>query len=97
MFEIGQHVVCVDDRKDAYIPPGFNGIGNLDGLTKGIVYTVRSFVDSPVGDLCLRLEEIVRPILTTGGWWNGGEPGFDARRFRPLRRLTVDEFLMEEA
>lgn len=92
-FHIGAHVVCIDDNLYSFQYPGIEYANDdLDGLTKGIVYTIRDiFVDPFFDDLTFRLEEIYRqPSI------EDYEPGFDARRFRPLRKLTVEDFAVEE-
>lgn len=89
-FSIGQWVVCVDDRLDTewHDPMRFFYVGDLDGLRRGYVYTVRAAGrDEWDGAPGLWLVEIVRSIcgdLTE-------EPGFAAARFRPLdeARLTI--------
>lgn len=91
-FAPGQLVCCVDDAPHGWTRYGGVSDRDLDGLTKGTVYTVRDVFDDPPGGVgpraSVRLEEIIRrpdyryPHL---------EPGFAACRFRPLdeSRLTV--------
>jgi hypothetical protein len=87
-FRIGQNVVCVDDA----IPHGgtvyskrlrcsFRLLGDLDGLKRGAIYTVRGIDLDWADELpVLFLEEIVRPPFHS----EQAETGFDQRRFRPL-------------
>ena len=87
-FRIGQKVVCVDDA----IPHGgtvyskrlrctFRLLGDLDGLKRGAIYTVRGIDVDWADELpVLFLEEIVRPPFHS----EQQETGFDQRRFRPL-------------
>lgn len=91
MFHIGQLVVCVDDRENAYRKFKCTYQGNLDGLAKDAIYTIRGFYngDNPVwnkGDLYL--EEIVRPL-------EGGreEAPYHYARFRPV--VTTDISIFE--
>jgi hypothetical protein len=88
-FRIGQLVVCIDDSiqesgivfsKRLHKP--FLLRGDLNGLTRGQIYTVRGidldWVDEkPV----LFLEEIIRPKLHH----EHAETGFLASRFRPVQ------------
>lgn len=88
-FRIGQKVVCIDDS----IPQGgtvysprlrcsFRLLGDMDGLTRGSIYTVRGIDVDWADELpVLFLEEIIRPTLGT----EQQETGFDQRRFRPLQ------------
>jgi len=90
MFQVGQHVVCVDAE-----PEDGDPLADMGGLTKGRVYTVRSISPGhywsgeyyPAGDLFL--VEIVRSAEP--GWEHEGEAPFFAHRFRPLSsdRLSI--------
>jgi hypothetical protein len=87
-FRIGQKVVCIDDA----IPQGgtvyskrlrcsFRLLGDLSGLKRGAIYTVRGIDVDWADELpVLFLEEIVRPPFHS----EQAETGFDQRRFRPL-------------
>ena len=87
-FRIGQKVMCIDDA----IPDGgtvyskrlrctFRLLGDLDGLKRGAIYTVRGIDLDWADELpVLFLEEIVRPPFHS----EQAETGFDQRRFRPL-------------
>lgn len=75
MFRVGMKVVCVDDGRY----PGQWHDPNLDGLTKGRVYTIRQ-----VGLVCwldgsegVRLQEIFRDPVDE-------DMPYFARRFRPV-------------
>lgn len=75
-FHVGQKVVCVDDT----MPPEGNGIGTLNGLKKGSVYTVRRVgVDALYQAPGVWLEEIIRP-----DWLHYGETAYNIIRFRPV-------------
>lgn len=81
MFHIGQMVLCVNDDPTAFRRPGKITVGfGLDGLTKGMVYTVRG----TNGCDCWRckdnilIEEIVRDTD-----FCGTECGFKLRPFPP--------------
>lgn len=97
-FEPGALVLCVDDRDPSVIgiPAGAHFAGwtdeppQLDGLVRGKVYTVRALgVDWSNDEPVVFLAEIVRPYSDE----EGGEPGYYARRFRPLKKLTTESFL----
>lgn len=93
MFNVGQHVVCVDDRppEELGILPGPGGwIEDDEWIVRGRVYTVRGFVpDWFDGDLTVLLAELHRsPVLGVEPY----EVGFDARRFRPLKDSSLDVF-----
>lgn len=94
MFHIGQKVVCVDDSyppedMDFFCVDGVERrlTGDLDGLSRGRIYTIRSLgVSFVTGEPVLRLEEILREI----GPSDPNEPGFHASRFRPLIERKTD-------
>lgn len=76
-FRVGQKVVCVNTA-----PIGGN-LGDLHGLTKGVVYTIREVGIDPWWDIpALWLVEIYRPVYP--GYEDTGEVGYDISRFRPL-------------
>lgn len=87
-FHVGQFVACVDTGDHPEWIPDGSVIGDLDGLSKGIVYTVREIDVLAWDDTTdnIRLWEIVRPtklgIVDTP---------YDARRFRPVdeTRLAI--------
>lgn len=84
MFYVGQKVVCVDDRPliPEYLPDPalYSGDSDdMDGLTRGVVYTVRGSIDF-YGAPCLALVELPR-----GTDSSGREIGFHVNRFRPLQ------------
>ena len=93
MFHVGQHVVCVDDRDSRQLgflpPPGSVFEGTMDGLARGIVYTIRGLYEDSFSGPMVRLQEIRR--APDGFDHVRGECGFSAVRFRPLdeSRLTV--------
>lgn len=90
-FQVGQKVVCVDDRPGRSTPsvPNALVIGDMDGLTMGAVYTVREiFFDDGWGDVSIRLVEITRQLSRLNGVWF--ESGFAPDRFRPLVTRKTD-------
>lgn len=91
MFHIGQHVVCVNDEERAFVIPGHSYIGDLNGLKRGNVYTIRGIAPAPrhyAGCvLMVSLEEIHR-----GSMAGGGEAGFALERFRPLDEAKLAIF-----
>lgn len=101
MFDIGQHVVCVENSVDARGRPIGGLLSELlrEGLvlpTIGKVYTVRNTIvvkaDAPIG---LLLAEIINSDDTYGG--RIFEKAFPANWFRPLQRLRVEDFVNTEA
>jgi hypothetical protein len=85
-FHIGQKVVCIDAD-----PTFINQHGNLDmdGLTKGCVYTIRAIGEAPFwGGTSIWLEEIHRSIEPL--WMQLGEMPYDVRRFRPVVEKKTD-------
>lgn len=101
MFHVGQKVVCVDDDPG---PDRIEGVrdgtiyvltGDLDGLTEGVVYTIRDIVEYPFdGQLMLYLCEIDRPpLLGPSGLF---ETGFALRRFRPAIERKTDISIFTE-
>lgn len=82
-FRVGQKVVCVDDDAARYQIAGHLYCSGLDGLTRGMVYTIRGFARSLNCDATLLLEEIIRSPDGGPVHFNR-EPGFFPDRFRPL-------------
>ncbi len=88
-FEVGQRVVCVNDTFGAFSEPSclWNRVGNLGGLTKGEVYTIRRVGIDYITDLpVVWLVEIVRPLIADDIY----ERGMDHRRFAPLEEKKTD-------
>jgi hypothetical protein len=88
-FHVGQKVVCVDDDPRSFLHAGAPGVrfsGDLNGLKKGAVYTVRAFGRYPAYPdiLCVWLEEIIRPTAFFD------EPAYVAARFRPVVERKSD-------
>ena len=86
-FEVGQLVACVDDSGfepcDAPFP------------SRGAIYTIRGTDMSwQEGTPVVYLEEIIRPPDPANAETNfpGGEIGFYARRFRPVRPTSIEIF-----
>ena len=89
MFRVGQKVVCVNDASIGHGSFFVNAYGklmrsdgNMGGLTRGNIYTVRRITATEYQTL-LALEEIDRPCA-------GPDPGFRADRFRPLIERKTD-------
>ncbi|WP_105430193.1 hypothetical protein [Neorhizobium sp. T6_25] len=85
-FQVGQKVVCVDDRFTC----GWDRI--VKTPVKGQVYTIRQLFTfkactGPVVTIIL-LDEIVNPVRK----WDAGvmEAGFVPRRFRPVVERKTD-------
>ncbi len=79
-FHVGQKVVCVDDLNVNYGP--WHGYGDLDGLRRGTVYTVRACREYR-GCMAIWVHELSRPMrgLIEESL---GEPGYAVCRFRPV-------------
>lgn len=86
MFHVGQKVVCVDDRIDAFCS-GARFCDDLGGLRKGQIYTIRGFYYGGDPDWtpgAVYLYEIFRPLLPL----DTAEAPFHPDRFRPV--VTTD-------
>jgi hypothetical protein len=84
----GQVVVCVD----ASWPRWAKKIADMMGITypvEGQVYTVREVCDY-LGDVCVRLHEIVNPEYDARGNNLAEEHAFLARRFRPAKQTSIE-------
>lgn len=88
MFYVGQRVVCVDDSL-CQSNKELTYYGDLDGLTKGEIYTVRNTDIDPFDNLpIIRVFEIKR-----GNGLEYEQPfelGFLASRFRPIVERDTD-------
>ena len=88
-FYVGQKIVCVDakiDRPEGMIIRGYATINNLDGLTEGQVYTIRSIRRCWESEIPgFFLEEIIRPLD-----FDGEEAPYRSTRFRPLVERQTD-------
>jgi hypothetical protein len=91
-FHVGQRVVCVDADALSVAVPWFRADLDMDGLTKGRVYTIRKIgtYSTHLADIPLVwLHEIIRPMR--GGIANCyGEVGYAPCRFRPLIERKTD-------
>jgi hypothetical protein len=91
MIDVGSHVVCINDDPKSFEVPGvaYNK-GGFGALKKGKVYTVRGVFRNPrTRDWNLYLSEIQRPI-----WKKFGiEAGYNINRFRPLKKLKIEDFI----
>ena len=92
MFHVGQLVVCVDDSRVCPPVAGRSYYGDLDGLIKGKIYTVRwcgqYMHTNGLEFIAVRLVEIIRPKLTGGDV----ECPYAAARFRPVVETSLDVF-----
>lgn len=81
-FYVGQRVVCVDDGDHPeWLIPNVPAVGGLDGLRRGVVYTVSRWNADEWGNgPTVELVEIVRPCRGIIFDYRGFHP----RRFRPL-------------
>jgi len=90
---VGQHVVCLTDfNVRASSVQAIVKIGGTANLPrKNVVYTVRSIRPRRTGGFRLLLQEIVNaPISNKFGNY---EPGFNAKHFRPLQKLKLEDFM----
>lgn len=94
MFYVGQKVVCIDasmhtDDWNA----GIKRQINLDGLTKGKIYTIRNLIinegNPRLSPILIQLEEIIRRKIFN---WEGivREAAYHSDRFKPLIEKTTD-------
>jgi hypothetical protein len=93
-FEVGQHVVLVDDSrfKDNDVILTAIRIGCTLPV-KGVVYTVRD-VELIRDFVTIRLVEIVNPP-DPSPYGSHGEPQWPVIYFRPLPKLRVEDFAVE--
>ena len=88
-FHVGMRVVCVNDDPSlvrAFYSGNLNG--EMHGLQKGKVYTIRRIgVDELSGSPTVWLFEITRPTR----FKRSVEPGYYALRFRPAHENRMDE------
>ena len=89
-FEVGQHVVLIDDNWNT----GYSYAHITKVPAKGVVYTVRAIEARDKQRVGLLLREIVNvPRRHADGHL---EISFRATRFRPLPKLTPEQFLTVE-
>lgn len=86
MFHVGQRVVCVDDEATAKYSK-WPCSGGMDGLKKGVVYTIRATGEYR-GVSCIWIEEISRPKRLAE--YEYGELGFAVQRFRPIEGRSTE-------
>jgi hypothetical protein len=96
-FVVGQKVVCIDDDPKTYTRPGLSYTGDLDGLTRGKIYTIRGIYVGSIATpdnnaVCLYLNEIVRPV----SFLVQREAGYRAARFRHVREIKTDISVFNE-
>lgn len=91
-FVVGQHVVYVNDEMPSQHALDRWNANGFERPTKNKVYTVREIFIGTHGGPVLLLREIINPL---GRMLDGStrEPGFDARRFRPLQKLKLEDFM----
>lgn len=95
-FQVGQHVVLVDDHFDKR--PGERTKWVRRGIRfpeMNTVYTIRRVFISPRGSAALLLAEIRNPMVPTRAGLM--EAYFVAARFRPLKKLRVEDFMQQRA
>ncbi|WP_157384516.1 hypothetical protein [Nitratireductor soli] len=87
-MRIGQHVVCIDDS-----PGLLMSARKLPQLERGRVYTLAD-VTSKFRVLAVQLEEYPRTYIENGVEFEGW---LKASRFRPLRKLSIEDFTSVDA
>lgn len=96
-FQVGQHVVCVRDDTD---DPNVEVLSSIVRPEKGRVYTIRGVRLGVLRKVvCLRFVEIPDQIadVLIGGELFHGDVIFDAANFRPLQKLTPEQFVTTDA
>lgn len=81
-FHVGQMVVCVDDK------PAAPKWGGVSFPVRGRVYTIRAVFRHTSGADGVWLEELRNPFAAKYGL----EWGYKARRFRPVKTTSIDQF-----
>lgn len=86
MFHIGQLVVCIDDSHN----PNRLHLSHDETIpTKGMIYTIRGFLETPSG-VGVYLEEIInKPKMYAQGML---EVAFRQERFRPIQKTSIEVF-----
>ena len=89
MFEVGDLVVCVDDR---HRTPGCRWLQEIEARR---IYTVRwvgLFFHATKGEkLCVRLDGVLRPNTLMPRGIPCPDMPFNADRFRPVRKTDISE------
>lgn len=84
----GAKVVCIDDKPHGWTVGGAAADGDMDGLTIGVIYTIREFgLTMWFGMPTIRLEEIIRILRGR----DKEEAGYAITRFRPLVTRTQEQ------
>ena len=84
----GTEVICIDDDPDSYTYPNTYYLGDLDGLMKGEIYTVKEIIPAmPAYKTKSEYEVVVHEIHRIGG------RGFAIERFRYLDIAKLDSLL----
>lgn len=80
----GTEIVCIDDDFHTTQKPGVIYTNNLDGLTKGKIYTIKEYFATSSGphkdEIFVCLNEITRPKTNAKHHY----PGYSRARFRRL-------------
>lgn len=84
-FFVGQKVVCVDaDIHTEWLVPTRTYTMTMNGLARGVVYTVREICDHNDGSKnCINVAEIIRP--------QADQP-YSSLRFRPVEYRAMSVF-----
>lgn len=94
-WKVGDKVVCIDANlyDDGYDPKTMYLYGDLDGLEKDKIYTIREFyIDSYDLEICICLDEIHRELDEV--LWR--ESGYLVRRFRKVQKRKTDISIFTE-
>lgn len=85
----GMKVVCVDtDWTHPELAAYLVSRGAVLPVT-GKIYTIREIGPHMDGTICVRVREILNPVIPYPGF-KDGEPSFEARRFRPVQPRQTD-------
>ncbi len=83
----GDKIVCINDTIDEFSVPGLLYAGDLDGLSKGTIYTVKKLYVDQFDDVMVDLVEITR--ADNPNFADGDSLGYNAKRFRPVSDSTT--------
>lgn len=90
-FHVGQGVWCIYDSPNLPTnnPAQWKYLGDLDGLSRGEIYTISNLYLSVEGHPCCELIEIKRTKVAGTDF---DEPGYSLARFEPVREQNIELF-----
>lgn len=97
-FVVGQKVVCVNDEDKDKTYSKYFTYYNIAMPTKGEIYTIREVFSTSIGNVGVRLVEIVNPVtpFKNGTGEVHMEMGYMASRFRPVVEKKTDISIFKE-